>query len=304
MSLKLSKTKEVTNMKLDKEYPATHSMSTAWYIADEEGNVGILKFDDNGPVPYGVGDNCVEELVFRPKKHTKISLEDDQIYEIIGNPLVGDIKSYFCILQIDPQRTEEFFSLAKMNKHFIRRRISKHIGLYVIDTSESLTRDKKIKRDSLLDKIIKAQLIQAVYENVSLSTNNEFRDGYIEFTKDFESLPYYFYAQPYYTTRFLCRLLHEPKHPVTIDQMPKELRSRIIHIPVKFKDTQVLQIARWAPCTMEYYMGNTIIVDDCRYTLLPYDQTQKSYFLMNRLTCISPWIVPQRSTRKCFHIYT
>ena len=26
-------------MKIDKEYPATHSMSTAWYVADEDGNV-------------------------------------------------------------------------------------------------------------------------------------------------------------------------------------------------------------------------------------------------------------------------
>ena len=28
----------------DKEYPATHSMDTAWYIADEDGNVGWTDF--------------------------------------------------------------------------------------------------------------------------------------------------------------------------------------------------------------------------------------------------------------------
>ena len=38
-------------MKTNKEYPATHSMSTAWYIVDEEGNVGIFDIDQNGPQP-------------------------------------------------------------------------------------------------------------------------------------------------------------------------------------------------------------------------------------------------------------
>lgn len=41
-------------MKIDKEYPATHSMSTSWYMVDDEGNVGIMQFDDNGPIPLGV----------------------------------------------------------------------------------------------------------------------------------------------------------------------------------------------------------------------------------------------------------
>ena len=48
----------------DKEYPATHSMSTAWYVADEDGNVGIMDFNENGPVPWQMGENSVDELVF------------------------------------------------------------------------------------------------------------------------------------------------------------------------------------------------------------------------------------------------
>ena len=40
-------------MKTNKEYPATHSMSTAWYCVDEDGNVGIFDIEDNGPVPVG-----------------------------------------------------------------------------------------------------------------------------------------------------------------------------------------------------------------------------------------------------------
>lgn len=35
----------------DKEYPATHSLDTAWYCVDEEGNVGIVSIEENGPIP-------------------------------------------------------------------------------------------------------------------------------------------------------------------------------------------------------------------------------------------------------------
>ena len=38
-------------MLLDKEYPATHSMSTAWYMVDDDDNVAIIEYNENGPVP-------------------------------------------------------------------------------------------------------------------------------------------------------------------------------------------------------------------------------------------------------------
>ena len=39
-------------MRINKEYPATHSMSTAWYVANKDGNVAIMNFEDKGPVPW------------------------------------------------------------------------------------------------------------------------------------------------------------------------------------------------------------------------------------------------------------
>lgn len=50
-------------MKTDKEYPATYSMSTAWYCTDEERNVAIIDIEDEGPVPVGeYRQNCFEEV--------------------------------------------------------------------------------------------------------------------------------------------------------------------------------------------------------------------------------------------------
>ena len=41
-------------MKTTKEFPATHSMSTQWFVADEEGNIALFDFDENGPVPVNI----------------------------------------------------------------------------------------------------------------------------------------------------------------------------------------------------------------------------------------------------------
>mgnify|MGYP000850883587 CR=1 FL=1 len=48
-------------MKFDKEYPATHSMETAWYAADEDGNVALIMYNDNGPVPENLPDVRIGE---------------------------------------------------------------------------------------------------------------------------------------------------------------------------------------------------------------------------------------------------
>ena len=44
-------------MKTTKEFPATHSMDTEWFIADAEGNIALFDFDDDGPVPVKIADN-------------------------------------------------------------------------------------------------------------------------------------------------------------------------------------------------------------------------------------------------------
>lgn len=52
-------------MIIDKEYPATHSMSTAWYIVDEDGNVGIMDVNENGPSIVNYRETCLADLIFK-----------------------------------------------------------------------------------------------------------------------------------------------------------------------------------------------------------------------------------------------
>ena len=45
------------SMKTTKEFPATHSMDTEWFIADAEGNIALFDFDDDRSVPAKIADN-------------------------------------------------------------------------------------------------------------------------------------------------------------------------------------------------------------------------------------------------------
>ncbi len=52
-------------MKTKKEYPATHSMWTAWFAIDADGNVAIMECDDNGPAPISTSEDATSgDLIY------------------------------------------------------------------------------------------------------------------------------------------------------------------------------------------------------------------------------------------------
>ena len=120
-------------MKTDKEYPATHSMSTAWYVADEDGNVAIMNYNDNGPVPWETEETSIEELVYGhfedydTKDHITVDLTDDQIDDLMENPHQPEDEDSWleCIFQIDLDQEADFLNLAKNPDFEIELCISK-----------------------------------------------------------------------------------------------------------------------------------------------------------------------------------
>ena len=144
-------------MKADKEYPATHSMSTAWYVADIDGNVAIIDYDDNGPVPWGTEDTCIENLIFGDDDNStelQIALTDEQIDELMEKPHRPedeDMWYYGCIIQIDRNQERVFLELAKRKDFEIEYCLSKERGLYQIDAFECLDeKTYKVLKDSTL----------------------------------------------------------------------------------------------------------------------------------------------------------
>lgn len=278
-------------MKFFKEYPATHSMSTAWYAVDEDGNVAIMDYNDNGPVPWQTEQTCTEELVFghdedlKGRVYLPIQLTDDQIYELLEDAKEpnDEYNSWFLdsIVQIDMNQEKEFLDLIKQPDIKVRRCLSKGLGLYILDCEHCFEDKRKaihthpLKRSSLF-KMLASKMILKVYHAKKFYVNDEMKDGKAFFNPEFDSAPYFIYGQPYWN-ELLAERLNIPKHPVKISQFPEALKKRVHFVPVKFHECKQFQIAEWHPCN--FTSGDEKVVNGCIYGLLTLTDGTEAYVM-------------------------
>ncbi len=225
-------------MKQDKEYPATHSMSTAWYMVDDEGNVGIMEYNENGPIPWDVpGEECVNSLVLGLEGQygelaLPFDLTDDQIYDLLKGPFsFSDIENlWHPVIKIDLNKKERFFELVNNSKKKLSNIcISEKLGLYSIDSND------------VLQTIINEGIVLEVYEEQDYYLDEDDEE------ETYDNSPYYLYSQPYYDGDLQKRVF-VPKNPVKITQIPEEFRKRIHRIKGSFDDIETMQIAQHYPC--------------------------------------------------------
>ena len=96
-------------MKTKKEFPATHPMSTEWFVADQDGNIALFNFGEDGPIPEQIdfGDDCGSlEDISAPDEDGINSLEltDEQTADMLKRfkPISSLSKDneYDCIVQL------------------------------------------------------------------------------------------------------------------------------------------------------------------------------------------------------------
>lgn len=244
-------------MKIDKEYPATHSMNTAWYVADEDGNVAIMDYNDNGPVPWETEQTCIEALIYGHCENydtndfIPIDLSDDQIDDLMENPHQPEEEKLWidCIFQIDLEQEQDFLVLAMNPDIKIEQCISKKRGLYSVNCFDcTVKRGKKyvVIESSTLKKMIDRGMIKQVFIAKDFYINDEWEDDKLHFERQFVSAPYYIYKQPYWN-ELLAERLNTPLNPVKLSQFPIALRNRVHRVPIKFRDCKHFQIAEWVP---------------------------------------------------------
>lgn len=274
----------------DKEYPATHSMSTAWYMVDAEGNVGLMAFDDNGPVPEFnrvPPDLALSDLIFgqgfsADETCKGIHLNRLQIHELLGQPIKPiDVTLWneVCLV-IAPECTAEFLFLCKNPDITNYGCISSEMNLFFVDAFDCIDfHNGNIIKGSTLDKMIKANMITAIYQVpcFHVSSDYDHNTDSVVFTHHFDNPPYYIYCQPYWTSDPQHRI-NVPSTPVKISQIDKQYREQLLHIPVRFKDTEDIQIAQWFVCNT---YEPKLLIGDAGYSLLPIDKHTKKYCLTN-----------------------
>lgn len=284
-------------MQLDKEYPATHSMSTSWYIVDEDDNVAILDMNENGPVPWGTPEESIESLVLgycdeggKKGKFYPVKLMPDQVKLLLSephNPEEYD-RWYDCIVEIDADKKEEFLLLARNKDCDKVCCISEDLNLYHICSDDAVVDENgggwHVRIRSSIKKMLDSHIILNVYEIKDFYIDDRYNDEgeLVEYEKEWDNCPYYIYAEPYWTD-CLSKRLNIPDNPIKLSQMPRELHNRIIRIPGRFDDREFLQIANYAPCVIS--SKETLIAYDCEYELVPQEDGSEIYILSN----LFPW---------------
>ena len=244
-------------------------MATAWYMVDDDDNVAIIQFENNGPIPVDVPDTWFDKLLFGPSTvdrdddHITFSLTDDQLDEVLENLIhevnTPDEEKYWDegITQIDPSREEEFLALCREGELTVEKCVSRVRGLYLVDYYNCFKHMEKEEDSPLLDpqSVIRKLIDRGIifrylsFKYLSIDDNKADESGK-KFRLNFESLPYYLYQQPYNEEELSERVLM-PRHPVKLSQVPEEFRSRIHRIPGRFADKEYLQIAQHTPCRFE-----------------------------------------------------
>lgn len=272
----------------DKEYPATHSMSTAWYMVDADGNVGLMEFEDNGPVPefnHVPLDLSLSDLVFGQGFSNNgtckgIHLNVSQILELLGQPQnPKDVEQWYDVcLAIAEECTPEFLALCKNKDITNNGCVSHEMNLFSVEVCRCISsKNNNIIEGSTLDKMIRANMIKAIYQMPELNVDSEYNEDTksVEFTNDFDNSPYYIYCQSYWTSDPQHRM-NIPSNPVKITQIDEKYHKRLLHVPVRFNNAEDMQIAQWFVCDTE---GPKLLIDNAGYSLLPIDSNTKKYCL-------------------------
>lgn len=286
----------------DKEYPATHSMATSWFAIDCEGNVALIDFNDNGPVPDVVGSDesfesiIVEHFVDKSNKIRRTILTEEQIDLLVScldfEPFNKDDEHIILddrIWRINPQLKDDFFKIMEGYENSLVI-LSEEKGLYYIVYLSEKKRQKVFER-ICETKFTFSSAIFFIFTCIEEETDS----NPPRLAEGFENLPMFIYAQEYWDPPL--KRVHIPKHPIKANQLTEENIEKALHFPFSFKNIKHIPVhifysSDWEleneqdyfdyqDCVLETSKGNTSFLrnnklnasdDDCysiNYTIEP-----------------------------------
>ena len=244
-------------MKTNNEYPATHSMSTSWFGIDKDGNVALIDFNENGPVPSFLGEESSESVIgdVIPAKitdlKTYISFTDQQAEHLIDAMTDADANNqveFTNIVQINPLKTEQFISLYDKNSHKYTSKdfddkllcLSYKYGIYVLNFYNW----KKIDVNTLYEEKI---LLKSIQFDFWCDENWNEEKGKWIFEMALKNLPFYHYQQPYWPGQLIERT-YIPRYPLNESQLDTITKKLAIRFPFSFETQELFQISEYTPC--------------------------------------------------------
>ena len=264
----------------DKEYPATHSMATAWYCVDEEGNVGIFDIQDNGPIP----EDCEQDLEVNDMFWHDFSLESkdgvrdlnltmEQISPMLmpievenkweehsfnGESWVENKSWEDVIIKIDMAKLPVLIEAASMDEDdYDIVCLSRKEGYFYVQFAFNRRGVEMLEGNQVIITKYKAPEYDEIWDNgkkpeIQEAENNRFT--------------IFIYHEEFMPNEGPAKRMSNPVHPMKSSQLPKEIRENITRLPLKFKDTERIQLAEHIPVNISG-AKETYIGEDCYYEI-------------------------------------
>lgn len=245
-------------MKINKEYPATHSMNTAWFASDLDGNVAIFQFNDDGPGPIPYTDMYSGELI------TKLGVEKEecalmpftkeQIEELKSGlkPVrsIEDIKSN-CNILINPTIAEILMNEGA----YLDLCYSKDEGFYHLYHLEGDNEEWMNEHFKNGDFYAFQKCDTEIYFEDCREDQSEHRLAHF---------PFYVYEQDC-CLNFPPERVVVPRHPFKIEQMPEHAKKFMFSLPIRFEEKKRLEPAEFIDSQCWIFNNDTKEVNGIKY---------------------------------------
>lgn len=245
-------------MKKNKEYPATHSMDTAWFACDLDGNIAIFQFEENGPGPIPFIDLHTDELIpflgnqdeneicFLPFTYAQVA---ELKFGLKDVSCVEDVRHNVNLI-VKPGSIEELIKAgAVVDLCYSEKEDFYHIEYWKID-------DSRIQH--YIDKgyLLKAQEcdIEIYFEDLR-KDQSEHRLSHF---------PFYVYQQSYIISEAPERFV-VPKSPFKLEQMSERAKKYMLKLPVRFAEKDHIEPAEFIDSQCWHYCNDTKEVDGITY---------------------------------------
>ena len=247
-------------MVIDKEYPATHSMDTAWFVCDLDGNVAIFQFEEDGPGPIPFTDLHTDELIPMLGEQMNgcsiMPFTKEQIDELKAglNPVssITDIR-WNCNILAKPNSIKELIeSGAKFDLCY-----SKEEGFYHLEYFDS-----DLLKEDLIEKLIERGDIYGAQEcDIEIYFSDNRKD---QSEHRLAHFPFYVYEQTR-CINYPPERVVVPKYPMKEGQMSEKARKYMFKLPVRFADKAKLEPAEYIDSQCWLFNNQTKEVNGVTY---------------------------------------
>ena len=245
-------------MIIDKEYPATHSMDTAWFACDLDGNVAIFQFEEDGPGPIPFTDIHTDELISLLGEDIEglpmMPFNKAQIEELKSSlKIVHTIEeiSFGCNILINPAKVKAF---VKAGTRFDLC-YSMEEGFYHLEYLE-------IKQEEVIEQMIKNGDILGAQEcDIELYFTDWRKDCSEHRLAHF---PFYVYEQSR-CINYPPERVVVPKYPMKVGQMSERAKKYMFSLPVRFEEKEGIEPSEFIDSQCWSFCNDTKEVNGIMY---------------------------------------